>query len=67
MTQAQQLINVMRGRRWWTTGDLQSTRISTCPWKRLGPAENAHKHLRKGERIETKIGRDGLKRFRVVK
>jgi hypothetical protein len=65
MTQAQQLIQIMRGRRWWTTGDLQATRISTCPWRRL--AESGSQHLRKGERIETKIGLDGLKRFRVVK
>jgi len=65
MTQAQQLINVMRGRRWWTTGDLQATRISQCPWKRL--AESGAQYLRKGQRIETKIGRDGLKRWRVVK
>lgn len=67
MTHAQQLVQAIRsaGRRGMTDGDLEVLRISACPWKRLG--ESAHRHLRQGEQLVRKLGRDGLKRWAVVK
>ena len=64
MTHTEQLLAALR-RRWYTTGDLQALRISTCPWKRL--SESAHRYLRAGERIERRTRRDGLLELRVVK
>ena len=63
MTHAAQLIEVMRGQRWWTTGDLEALRISQCPWRRL--SESGHRWLKPGEYIARKVGPDGLLRMRV--
>lgn len=64
MTQAEQLVILLR-RRWMTYGDLQATRVSTCPWKRL--SESASAFLRPGEQIMRKVGKDGLLRMRVAR
>ena len=64
MTQGQQLIKHLR-KQWMTYGDLEALRISTCPWKRISEAEK--RHLREGERIARRIGKDGLLRLRVVR
>lgn len=67
MTHAQQLVQAIRsaGRRGMTDGDLEVLRISACPWKRLG--ESGRRYLRQGESLVRKLGRDGLKRWAVVK
>ena len=67
MTHAQQLVQAIRsaGRRGMTDGDLEVLRISACPWKRLG--ESAHRHLKPGEQLVRKVGRNGLKRWALVR
>lgn len=64
MTHAEQLIRVLRTG-WKTWGDLEATRVSAHPWKRLG--ESGHKYLKPGEQIVRKVGRDGLLRLKVVR
>ena len=64
MTQAETLVKAIR-RKAMTYGDLESLRVSTCPWKRL--SESGHKFLRPGEQIVRKVGRDGLVRIGVGK
>lgn len=63
-TQANELICELR-RGWRTWGDLLRNCRSTSPWRRL--AEAGHKHLRPGEKLERKVGDDGLLRLRVVR
>lgn len=63
MTQAEQLVQALRGRA-MTYGDLEVLRISTCPWKRL--SESGHRYLKAGEQIVRKTGSDGLVRIAVV-
>lgn len=67
MTQAHQLILAIRdaGKRGMTWGELEALRISTCPWVRL--AESGHRFLRKGERLISRPGRDGLVRNVIVR
>lgn len=67
MTQAHQLILAIRdaGKRGMTWGELESLRISTCPWVRI--KESGHRFLRKGERLASRVGRDGLVRIVVAK
>ncbi len=62
MTQAHMLILAIRGsgRRGMTALELEQLGISQCPWKRL--SESGHRWLRKGERLISRVGRDGLKR-----
>ena len=67
MTHAQQLVMAIRqaGRRGMTDGDLEVLRISACPWKRLG--ESGHRYLKRGEQLVRKLGKNGLKRWAVVR
>lgn len=60
MTQAEQLIKHIR-RRPMTYLELEALKVSTCPWKRL--SESGHRHLRPGEQIVRKVGKDGLVRI----
>jgi hypothetical protein len=64
MTHAAQLIKVLRTG-WKTWGDLEATRISACPWKRIN--ESGQRYLKPGEKILRKVGADGLTRLRVVR
>ena len=66
MTHAEQLIRALR-KGWHTTGDMEALRISACPWRRLSSDERPERFLRPGERIASKVGPDGLKRWKVVK
>jgi hypothetical protein len=65
MTQAHRLIVAIRssGRVGMTALELEQLGISQCPWKRL--SESGHRWLSKGERLVSRVGRDGLKR-RVI-
>lgn len=67
MTQASQLIEAIRRSRGrgLTYLELELLRVSSSPWKRL--AEAGHRFLRQGEHLTSKVGRDGLKRFVIVK
>ena len=73
MTQGERLINAIRSfwrvwRRWPTYGDLQATRISTAPHKRLGPDEPGwQKALRPGERLKRGKDRQGRVVFMLVR
>ena len=64
MTQAEILVRAIR-RKAMTYGDLEAMRVSTCPWKRL--SESGHLHLKPGERIVRKTGKDGLVRIGIAK
>lgn len=64
MSQAAQLIEAIR-RKPMTYLELEALRISTCPWRRL--SESGHRHLKPGERIERKTGKDGLVRIGIGK
>lgn len=67
MTQAQRIIQAIRaaGSKGLTWGEIQVMRLSTCPWVRV--AESGHTFLRKGERLASKPGKDGLLRHMIVK
>ncbi len=67
MTQAAKLIEAIRraGKSGITWGDLEALRISTCPWVRL--KESGHRWLREGERLTSRVGRDGLVRNVIVR
>lgn len=67
MTHAQQLVQAIRaaGPRGMTDGDLEVLRISACPWKRLG--ESGHRHLRKGEMLVRRPGKNGVLRHLIVR
>ena len=71
MTQGDRLINAIRSfrrvwRRWPTYGDLQATRISTAPHKRL--AEPSHrKALRPGECLQRGTDAQGRVVFMLVR
>lgn len=69
MTQSAKLINAIRrsGARGMTYMDLESLRVSTCPWRRLSPGEKPERHLGQHERLMRFTGKDGLVRFRIVK
>jgi hypothetical protein len=60
-----QIFEVLR-KRWATAGDLQSMKLSQCPWSRLN--ESAHVHLKPGEAIVKRTVRsDGLQEQRIVR
>lgn len=63
MTQAEQIARELRTG-WRTWCQLERLWIQ-APWKRL--AESGWRHLRAGEVIERKTGKDGLIRLRVVR
>ena len=67
MTQAERLISHIRKAR--TKGmtylELELLRVSSSPWRRL--SESGHLYLRAGESLARKTGRDGLKRFVIVR
>jgi hypothetical protein len=63
-TQADKIICELR-KGWHTWGDLLRSGVSQCPWKRL--AEAGHKYLRPGEKLQRKVGADGLLRIRVAR
>lgn len=63
MTQSERLIEAIRPRP-LTYMELQDLHISTSPHKRL--SESGHKYLEPGERIEHRVGEDGLVRIGVV-
>lgn len=71
MTQGERLIEAIRSfhrvwKRWPTYGDLQATRISSAPHKRL--AEPGHaRALLPGERLSRAINSDGLIVFKLVR
>lgn len=67
MTQASRLILAIRqsGKRGLTYGELESLRISTCPWKRI--QESGYRYLKWNEVLGRKTGNDGLVRFYVFK
>lgn len=67
MTQAETLIRAIRAARGkgLTYLELEMVRASSSPWKRL--SESGHRYLRTGEHLIRKVGRDGLKRFAIVK
>lgn len=67
MTHAARLIAAIRaaGRRGLTYLELELLRVSSSPWKRI--QESGHLYLRAGERLIRKVGRDGLKRFAIVR
>lgn len=66
MTQAAKLIAAIRRRKAGMTYlELEALKVSTCPWRRIG--ESGHLYLRAGERLIRKVGRDGLKRFAIVR
>lgn len=67
MTQAEKLVVAIRraGKKGATWGELEALRISTCPWVRL--AESGHRFLRQGERLTSRVGRDGLVRNLIVR
>lgn len=62
MTQAARLVAAIR-RKAMTYLELEDLKVSSCPWKRL--SESGHRHLKPGERIERKLGRDGLIRIGI--
>jgi hypothetical protein len=64
MTQAAQLVAAIR-RKPMTYLELEALRISTCPWRRL--SESGHRHLKPGEQIVRKAGKDGLVRIGIRK
>lgn len=66
-TQAAQLIAAIRRARskGLTALELEQLGISQCPWKRL--SESGQRHLREGERLSSRMGRDGLKRTVIVR
>lgn len=64
MTQAQRIVEAIRSKP-LTYGELEALKVSTCPWRRL--TESGYKHLKQGERIERKVGEDGLVRIGVVR
>lgn len=63
MTQAEKIVRELR-KGWRTWCELQHLWIQS-PWKRL--AESGNKYLRPSERIDRKVGSDGLIRLRVVR
>ncbi len=67
MSHSAQLIAAIRraGRKGLTYLELELLRVSSSPWKRI--SESGHCHLRSGERLDKRVGRDGLKRFVIVK
>jgi hypothetical protein len=67
MTQAERLVSAIRraGKKGASWGELEALRISTCPWVRL--KESGHRFLRSGERLASRIGRDGLVRNVIVR
>ena len=69
MTQAQRIIQAIRaaGSKGLTWGEIQVMRLSTCPWARLTPAERPERFLRKGERLASKPGKDGLLRHFIAR
>ncbi len=69
MTHAAQLIQAIRAARskGLTYLELELLRISSSPWKRLDPKEKPERHLRAGEVLKRKTGRDGLVRFVVAR
>lgn len=67
-TQAAQLIAAIRRRKAGMTAlELERLGISQCPWRRLSRDEKPERFLRAGERLIRKVGRDGLKRFAIVR
>ncbi len=69
MTHAAQLIQAIRaaGRRGMTYLELELLRVSTSPWRRLSPDERPERYLRRGEQLSQKLGKDGLKRFVILR
>lgn len=67
MTQAERIVAAIRRARsrGLTWGEIESLRISTCPWVRL--AESGHRWLRAGESIGRKTGTDGLVRVYIAR
>ena len=63
MSQAEILVCAIR-RKAMTYGDLEALRVSTCPWKRL--SESGYMHLKPGEVIVRKVGKDGLVRIGIT-